>query len=47
MSTTVKADASVLEFAVKEFNTALGKLKNIENLIFSITFEPIPVSMIE
>jgi hypothetical protein len=44
MLTTVKAD---LEFAVKEFNTALGKLKDIENLIFLIIFEPIPVSIIE
>jgi hypothetical protein len=47
MTTTIKADASVLEFAVKEFNAALEKLKDIKNLLFSITFEPIPVSMIE
>jgi hypothetical protein len=47
MTTTVKANASVLEFAVKEFNAALEKLKDIKNLLFSITFEPIPVSIIE
>jgi hypothetical protein len=47
MLTTVKADASVLEFAVKEFHAALEKLKDIKNLLFSIKFEPIPVSMIE
>lgn len=47
MTTTVKANQSILEFAVKEFNTALGKLKEIKNLLFSLTFEPIPVSMIE
>jgi hypothetical protein len=47
MSTTVKADASILAYAVKEFKAALEKLKDIDNLLFSLTFEPIPISMIE
>jgi hypothetical protein len=47
MTTTVKADTSILEFTVKEFKAALEKLKDITNLLFSLTFEPIPVSMIE
>lgn len=47
MTTTVKATASILSYAVKEFKAVLEKLKNINNLLFSLTFEPIPVSMIE
>jgi hypothetical protein len=47
MTTTVTADAGIFAFAVREFNTALEKLKDINNVLFSITFEPIPVSMIE
>ncbi|TGJ86546.1 hypothetical protein E0Z10_g2234 [Xylaria hypoxylon] len=47
MTTTVKADTEILEYAVNTFRTALDKLKGAENLLFSITFEPIPVSLIE
>ena len=46
-TTTVKAHAGILEFAVNEFNAALEKLKGIKNLLFSLTFEPIPVPMIQ
>lgn len=47
MTTTVKVVASTLKFAVQEFDTALEKLESIDNILFSLTFEPIPVSMIE
>ncbi|KAI1754034.1 hypothetical protein F4782DRAFT_545374 [Xylaria castorea] len=47
MTTTVKADTEILEFAVDTFRTALDKLKGVENLLYSVTFEPIPVSLIE
>ncbi|KAJ2986360.1 hypothetical protein NUW58_g5067 [Xylaria curta] len=47
MTTTVKADTEILEFAVDTFRAALDKLKRVGNLLFSITFEPIPVSLIE
>lgn len=47
MTVTVKADIGILEYAVDTFRTALEKLKGIKNLLFSITFEPIPVSLIE
>jgi hypothetical protein len=47
MTTTVKADVNILEFAVDMFRESFKELKNINNILFSITFEPIPVSMIE
>jgi hypothetical protein len=47
MTTTVKADISILEYAVETFHESFKKLKDINNLLFSLTFEPIPVSMIE
>ena len=48
MSTTVKADTSILEYAVEIFNKSLGQLKGVvENVLFSLTFEPLPVSMLE
>lgn len=47
MTTTVKADTGILDYAVETFRTSLEKLKGVENLLFSITFEPLPTSMIE
>ncbi|KAK9780405.1 putative FAD-binding PCMH-type domain-containing protein [Seiridium cardinale] len=46
-STTVKADTSILEYVVKTYSAAFEKLKGVENLLFSMTFEPLPVSMIK
>jgi hypothetical protein len=45
MSTTVRADTSILEYAVETYQAAFEKLKGVKNLIFSITFEPLPVSL--
>lgn len=47
MSTTVKADAGILQYAMKTYRKSYERLKGIENLIFSITFEPLPVSIME
>ncbi|KAI0014685.1 FAD-binding domain-containing protein [Xylariomycetidae sp. FL0641] len=47
MSTTVKADVAILEYAVQTFSSSLEELKGTENLLFSITFEPLPVSLME
>ncbi|KAI0141879.1 hypothetical protein GGR57DRAFT_519853 [Xylariaceae sp. FL1272] len=47
MSTTVKADAEMLDYTVETFMTAFAKLKDVGNLIFSISFEAIPVSLIK
>lgn len=47
MSTTVRAESKILDFAVKTYRASFKKLKGVENLFFSITFEPLPVSMIE
>ncbi|XXG98487.1 hypothetical protein Hte_004811 [Hypoxylon texense] len=47
MSTTVKADTRILEYAVETYRTSFERLKEVENLLFSITFEPLPVSMID
>jgi len=47
MTTTVKANADILSHAVKTFRAAFDKVKGTKNLLYSLTFEPIPVSMIE
>lgn len=47
MSTTVKADIAILEYALETFRASLESLKGAENLLFSITFEPLPLSLIE
>jgi hypothetical protein len=47
MTTTVKPDASILEFAVQTFRESFEELRNVNNILFSVTFEPIPVCMIE
>ncbi|XDG09978.1 hypothetical protein ABKA04_009593 [Annulohypoxylon sp. FPYF3050] len=47
MSTTVKANTNILEYSVKAYHAAFDKLKKVTNILFSITFEPIPVSLID
>ncbi|KAK7743428.1 hypothetical protein SLS62_010572 [Diatrype stigma] len=47
MSTTVKADVRILQYAVQTYHESFEKLKGVTNLLFSITFEPLPVSLIE
>lgn len=47
MTTTVKAEVEVLEYAVEAFRATYSKLKGVGNLLYSITFEPIPVSLIQ
>ncbi|KAI8632482.1 hypothetical protein F5Y19DRAFT_492314 [Xylariaceae sp. FL1651] len=44
MSTTVIAEVELLEYAVETFHAAYSKLKGLGNLLYSITFEPIPPS---
>lgn len=46
MSTTVKGNADILEYSVKAYHAAFDRLKQVENLLFSITFEPVPSSII-
>ncbi|KAH8681717.1 hypothetical protein BX600DRAFT_505375 [Xylariales sp. PMI_506] len=45
MTTTVKADIGILEYAVEAYRASFEKLKTVDNLLFSITFEPLPVSI--
>ncbi|KAI0842313.1 FAD-binding domain-containing protein [Hypoxylon sp. FL0890] len=47
MATTVKADVGILEYAVDKYRVSFEKLKEVKNLLFSITFEPLPISMLE
>ncbi|KAI1120564.1 hypothetical protein F5Y10DRAFT_258109 [Nemania abortiva] len=47
MTTTVKADVEVLNYAVETFRATYSKLKEVANFLYSITFEPIPVSLIK
>ena len=47
MTTTVKADAAILEYAVDIYRASFQRLKEVSNILFSITFEPIPKRMIE
>ncbi|KAK8034303.1 FAD-binding protein [Apiospora rasikravindrae] len=47
MSTTVKADFGILEYAVALFRTSFEKLRNVSNILFSMTFEPLPLPMME
>lgn len=46
MTTTVKADAAILGYAVDVYQASFQKLKEVTSILFSITFEPIPKSMI-
>lgn len=47
MTTSVKANTDILEYAVETYRGAFEKLRDVENLLFSLSFEPIPVSMIK
>ncbi|KAI1370568.1 hypothetical protein F4677DRAFT_438049 [Hypoxylon crocopeplum] len=47
MSTTFKAGTRILEHAVETYHASFEMLKGVENILFSITFEPLPMSMIE
>ena len=47
MSTTVKADVAILEHAVKAYESTFEKLKNVTNILVSISFEPVPVSLMK
>ena len=47
MSTTVKADTAIFEYTVKVYHAAFDRLEGVANLLFSMTFEPIPVSTME
>ncbi|KAF2821095.1 FAD-binding domain-containing protein [Ophiobolus disseminans] len=47
MTRTVKTDTSILEYAAKAFRESFKQLKHMNNILFSVTFEPIPISMIE
>lgn len=46
-STTVKADTRILEYSVETYRASLEKLRGVGNLLFSMTFEPLAVSMME
>jgi hypothetical protein len=47
MAMTVKADILILEYAVATYHDAFQKSKHINNILFSITFEPVPLFMIK
>ncbi|KAI0114416.1 hypothetical protein GGR51DRAFT_443933 [Nemania sp. FL0031] len=47
MTTTIKAEVEALDYAVETFRAAYSKLKGIGGLLYSITFEPIPMSLIQ
>lgn len=46
LSTTVKADTGILEYAVQAYHKSFEEIKDVANILFSITFEPIPVQLI-
>jgi hypothetical protein len=46
-TTTVKADTKILEYAVQTYHKAFEQVKGVENILFSLTFELIPVSIME
>jgi hypothetical protein len=46
MTTTVKADTGILEYAVQTYRTCFEEMKDVGNILFSITFELIPVQLI-
>lgn len=47
MSTTVKADVAMLEYTVELFRASFEELRDVTNILFSLTFEPLPVPMME
>ncbi|KAI9147316.1 FAD-dependent monooxygenase CTB5 [Paramyrothecium foliicola] len=47
MSTTVRADTDILNHAVQVYQEAFSEIQDVANLLFSLTFESIPVSVIQ
>ncbi|KAI0154620.1 FAD-binding domain-containing protein [Xylariaceae sp. FL1272] len=46
-NTTVKADAETLKKAAVIFKTHLETVKSVEGVVFSLTFQPYPLSLLE
>ncbi|KAI1199439.1 FAD-binding domain-containing protein [Nemania serpens] len=46
-NTTVKADAATLKAAAEKFTTSLDLVKDCKGIVFSLTFQPYPVSLLE
>ena len=46
LSTTVKADTSILEFGVQTYRSSFEEIKDVAKILFSITFELIPAQLI-
>ncbi|KAI0204952.1 FAD-binding domain-containing protein [Astrocystis sublimbata] len=46
-NTTVKADVATLQRAVELFNSRLEDVRECEGILFSLTFQPYPVSLLE
>ncbi|KAI1503820.1 FAD-binding domain-containing protein [Biscogniauxia marginata] len=47
VNTTVKADAATLKTAAESFTSSLALVKNFEGVVFSLTLQPYPVSLLE
>lgn len=47
MNTTVKADAATLKMAADKFTASLDLVKDCKGVVFSLTFQPYPVSLLE
>ncbi|KAI1352836.1 FAD-binding domain-containing protein [Xylaria sp. FL0043] len=46
-NTTVKADAATLKAAAERFTASLDLVKGCKGVVFSLTFQPYPVSLLE
>ncbi len=46
-NTTVKADAATLKAAAEKFTSSLDLVKDCKGIVFSLTFQPYPVSLLE
>jgi hypothetical protein len=46
LSTTVKADTGILEYAVQTYRKFFEEIEDVANILFSITLELIPVQLI-
>lgn len=47
MTTTLKADAGILNFSLDEFYKAQEEIKDIPGLVYAATYEPYPISLLE
>ncbi|KAI1652078.1 FAD-binding domain-containing protein [Daldinia loculata] len=47
MNTTVKADAETLKAAAEAFSASLDHVEGFEDVVFSLTLQPYPVSLLE